>query len=172
MGSSRGPRPKPARTTIAACVTPQYRKTALANLRHENTHTHTHFGFVQPWQNLFKLNYEANCRVFDVIKIEAPRWNAHRPEAPRATADALERHEQSPEHRATRTYSWWASLHKSASLRVRGASRSGLITPLWLRKWWLFRSGEGCWLVVTSGNGRPSEGWAHVCVLVGQTLIM
>lgn len=44
---------------------------ALAKLRH--THTNTHLGFVQPWQNLSKLNYEAICRVFDVIKIEAPR---------------------------------------------------------------------------------------------------
>lgn len=49
--------------------------TTLGKLRLAPAHTHvrerTHLGFVQSWQNLSKLNYEAICRVFDVIKIEA-----------------------------------------------------------------------------------------------------
>lgn len=61
--------------------------TLFAKIRQAHA-KHTHLGFVQPWQNLSKLNYEAICHIFDVIKIEAPRWNVHRPAALRATANA------------------------------------------------------------------------------------
>lgn len=58
-----------------------------------NRHTYTFF--VQPWQNLSKLNYVAICWVFDVINLK-PCWNVHRLEGLWATINAVMLYERTP----------------------------------------------------------------------------
>lgn len=127
---------------------------------------HTYAFFVQPWQNLSKLNYVAICWVFDVINLK-PCWNVHRLEGLWATINAVMLYECTP------LKSWKQKDETVARglfcikcfVQSLGASWLGPIIPLWLQKWWLFRSREGCWLVVTSGKGQWNEGWEAVCVL-------
>lgn len=55
---------------VNKCILHNVVITTLAKLR--RAPAYAPLGFVQPQQNLSKLNYEAICHIFDVIKIEAP----------------------------------------------------------------------------------------------------
>lgn len=125
--------------------------TTLAKLRH--VPAYAPLGIVQLQQNLSKLNYEAICHIFDVIKIEAP-----------AGMYIDQRVRKQPP-----MFGHYVSkVLAQCFIQSSGASRSGPIIPLWQQKWWLLRSGEGCWLVITSGKGQPRRpGNMGACVCCG-----